>query len=134
MLNMNTHRNFATQVMKIMLPDLGVGTKEATVKEWYVKPGQVVEEFDDLVEVYTDKLVAKIPSTYGGVVKSINFSEDDVCPVGHALLTIEVQEEGEETPAKKEEESSTSSSDSEMEEVERETAMDKRYTLSGPGK
>ena len=42
-----------------------------------------------MVEVYTDKLVAKIPSTCTGVVKSIKFGIDDVCLVGHALLEIE---------------------------------------------
>jgi pyruvate/2-oxoglutarate dehydrogenase complex dihydrolipoamide acyltransferase (E2) component len=41
------------------------------------------------VEVYTDKLVAKIPSTCSGVVKSVKFEVDDVCLVGHALLEIE---------------------------------------------
>lgn len=71
------------------LPDLGEGTKEATVKEWYVKPGQQVQEFDDLVEVFTDKLVAKIPSTCDGVVKKLEFDIDDVCLVGHSLLQIE---------------------------------------------
>lgn len=80
------------------MPDLGEGTKEATIKEWYVKPGSVVEEFDDLVEVFTDKLVAKIPSTCGGVVKKISFEEDDVCLVGHSLLEIEMEDDGEEAP------------------------------------
>ena len=43
------------------------------------------------MEVYTDKLVAKIPSTCTGVVKSVKFEVDDVCLVGHSLLEIEVE-------------------------------------------
>jgi len=76
----------------VPLPDLGEGTKEATVKEWYVKPGDKVAEFDDLVEVFTDKLVAKIPSTCEGIVKEISYEEDDICLVGHSLLSIEVED------------------------------------------
>lgn len=76
------------------LPDLGEGTKEATIKEWYVKPGSEVKEFDDLVEVFTDKLVAKIPSTCTGIVKAVHFKADDVCLVGHHLIDIEIEEEG----------------------------------------
>ena len=37
-------RSFGSTVHKVFLPDLGEGTKEATVKEWYVKPGDKVEE------------------------------------------------------------------------------------------
>lgn len=82
------------------MPDLGEGTKEATIKEWYVQPGQRVVEYDDLVEVFTDKLVAKIPSTHDGVVKDVKFEIDDVCLVGHTLITIEIEEEAAaETPA-----------------------------------
>ena len=76
------------------MPDLGEGTKEATIKEWYVKPGSKVEEFDDLVEVFTDKLVAKIPSTCTGYVKAVHFKEDEVCLVGHIMIDIEVEGEG----------------------------------------
>ena len=89
-------------MIEVALPDLGEGTKEATIKEWYVKPGSTVSEvsklcsqitqFDDLVEVYTDKLVAKIPSTCDGVVKEISYEIDDICLVGHSLLKIEVDD------------------------------------------
>jgi pyruvate/2-oxoglutarate dehydrogenase complex dihydrolipoamide acyltransferase (E2) component len=58
-------------------------------------------QFDDLVEVFTDKLVAKIPSTCTGIVKEIKFQPDDVCLVGHPLLFIEV--EGEQGSSAKEE-------------------------------
>ena len=75
----------------MLLPDLGEGTKEATIKEWYVQPGSKVEEFDDLVEVFTDKLVAKIPSTCTGIVKAVHFGSDEVCLVGHNLIDIEIE-------------------------------------------
>lgn len=40
--------------------------------------------------MFTDKLVAKIPSTHDGIVKKINFKNDDMCLVGHALAEVEV--------------------------------------------
>jgi 2-oxoisovalerate dehydrogenase E2 component (dihydrolipoyl transacylase) len=80
-------RNFAQ--VDVKLPDLGEGTKEATLKEWYVKVGDHVEEFDDLCEVFTDKLVAKIPSTATGKVVSINYDIDDMPQTGHTLIQIE---------------------------------------------
>lgn len=43
--------------------------------------------------MFTDKLVAKIPSTSNGIIKEINYSVDDVCLVGHTLLTITIENE-----------------------------------------
>jgi pyruvate/2-oxoglutarate dehydrogenase complex dihydrolipoamide acyltransferase (E2) component len=43
------------KIVRINLPDLGEGTKEATIKEWFVKEGQTIKEVrqsilsDDLV-------------------------------------------------------------------------------------
>lgn len=100
-------RHFAQ--INVRLPDLGEGTKEATIKEILVKVGQRVEEYEDLCEVFTDKLVAKIPSTATGVITAIHFEDDSICAVGHPIMTIET--DGSEdapsttiaTPAKKEE-------------------------------
>lgn len=45
----------------------------------------------------TDKLVAKIPSTATGIITAVNFGDDEVCKVGHTLISIE--EEGTEGTA-----------------------------------
>lgn len=50
-------------------------------------------QYDDICEVFTDKLVAKIPSTHDGIVKRIHFQNDEICPVGKALVEIEVGDE-----------------------------------------
>ena len=93
------------KMIRINLPDLGEGTKEATIKEWFVKEGQRIKEvllastylmiiqYDDICEVFTDKLVAKIPSTHDGIIKSIKYKNDDICLVGKPLVEIEVEEE-----------------------------------------
>ena len=35
------------QIMQVKLPDLGEGTKEATIKEWFVKEGDKIDEVCD---------------------------------------------------------------------------------------
>lgn len=49
-------------------------------------------QYEDLCEVFTDKLVAKIPSTASGVIKAINFENDSICAVGHPIMVIETDE------------------------------------------
>ena len=39
------------RIVKVPLPDLGEGTKEATVKEWYVKPGDKVAEVSSILSL-----------------------------------------------------------------------------------
>lgn len=42
--------------------------------------------------MFTDKLVAKIPSTASGVIKQINFENDSICAVGHPIMVIEADD------------------------------------------
>jgi hypothetical protein len=37
-------RFFSEKVVQMKLPDLGEGTKEATIQKWYKQEGELVEE------------------------------------------------------------------------------------------
>lgn len=53
-----------------------------------------------MCEVFTDKLVAKIPSTATGIISEIRFVDDDIIPVGHIMMKIdEMDEDGNATAA-----------------------------------
>jgi hypothetical protein len=40
----NNKFNFAQKIIPLKLGDLGEGTKEATVKKWFKKEGEIVKE------------------------------------------------------------------------------------------
>ena len=80
-------RNMA--IRPFVLPDLGEKIKEAKVMKWLVKEGDMVEEYDDLADVSTDKLSTKIPSTYSGRIHKLLVQEDGFCEVGQVLLEID---------------------------------------------
>ena len=93
----------------------------------------IVFQFDDLVEVFTDKLVAKIPSSTDGTVVEIKIAADQACLVGHSLLSIRVDDGAEEEVAAA---SSSSSSSDEEETVQPQApaAASVHKADSGPGK
>jgi 2-oxoisovalerate dehydrogenase E2 component (dihydrolipoyl transacylase) len=76
-------------IRQFHLPDLGEKIKEAKVMKWLVKEGDMVEEYDDLADVTTDKLSTKIPSTYSGKIHRLLVEEEGFCNVGQVLLEID---------------------------------------------
>lgn len=76
------------------LPDLGEKIKEATVKKLYVKEGDIVEEFQTIADVATDKLFTQIPSAYAGKIHKVFHKEEDTCLVGGVFVEIEVEDGG----------------------------------------
>jgi 2-oxoisovalerate dehydrogenase E2 component (dihydrolipoyl transacylase) len=70
------------------LPDVGEGVAEAEIVRWLVKPGELVEADQPVVEVQTDKAVVELPAPAAGRVAQINGKEGDVMRVGDVLLVI----------------------------------------------
>lgn len=72
------------------LSDIGEGIREVIVKEWYVKEGDVVEQFENLCEVQSDKASVTITSRYDGKILKIHHKVDDTAFVGKPLLDFDV--------------------------------------------
>jgi len=75
--------------MKIFnLPDLGEGLPDAEIVEWHVKPGDDVEEGQNLVSVETAKAIIDIPSPQSGRIQRLYGKESDVMETGKPLLAF----------------------------------------------
>jgi 2-oxoisovalerate dehydrogenase E2 component (dihydrolipoyl transacylase) len=73
----------------IILPELGEGITQATIACWHVKPGEVVQEGQEVCEAVTDKASFVIESPAAGKLKSITVQEGQVGAVGGVLGVIE---------------------------------------------
>lgn len=94
---------------KFKLADIGEGITECEIVKWYVKfrpsrlvcfnvhrivkPQAIVQAFDPLCEVQSDKASVEITSPYDGVLKELLVQEGEVAKVGSGLCLIEVEVE-----------------------------------------
>ena len=97
------HKSTSLQVLiSQKLYDVGEGTKEAEIIQWYVQEGARIEEWDKLCEVATDKSTVDISSRHGGIIKKLHHEKDTVVQVGQPLIDIEVEGEESIDPEKEE--------------------------------
>ena len=104
------------------LYDVGEGTKEAEIIQWYVQEGAHVEEWGKLCEVATDKSTVDITSRHAGVVKKLHHEKDSIVQVGQALLDLEVEDEERIDPETEEVKDGDAAMDNEAEETGSEEA------------
>ncbi|MGI9371394.1 MAG: 2-oxoglutarate dehydrogenase complex dihydrolipoyllysine-residue succinyltransferase [Hyphomicrobiales bacterium] len=81
---------------EIRVPTLGESVTEATVAQWFKKPGEAVNADEPLVELETDKVTVEVPAPTSGVIASIDVGDGDTVEVGALLGSIT---EGEGAPA-----------------------------------
>ena len=77
------------------LPDLGEGTVESEIGEWFIKVGDQVAEEDLVGTMVTDKAAVELSSPVSGTVVSLAGEPGDIVNVGAALVVFETNASGE---------------------------------------
>lgn len=79
-----------SQTKTFLLPDLGEGLPDATIVEWFVKPGDVIKLDAPLVSMETAKAVVEVPSPVSGKVLKLAGGAGDVIVTGTMLAEFEI--------------------------------------------
>ena len=73
---------------EIRVPTLGESVTEATIGQWFKKPGDTVKADEPLVELETDKVTVEVPAPASGVLGEIVANEGETVEVGALLGTV----------------------------------------------
>ena len=74
--------------IEIKVPTLGESVTEATVGQWFKKPGEAVKADEPLVELETDKVTVEVPAPSAGTLGDIIVNEGDTVEVGAILGSL----------------------------------------------
>ncbi|MCA1244311.1 2-oxoglutarate dehydrogenase complex dihydrolipoyllysine-residue succinyltransferase [Stappia stellulata] len=74
---------------EIRVPTLGESVTEATIAQWYKKPGDAVTADEPIVELETDKVTVEVPAPASGTLGDLLVKEGDTVEVGTLLGQIE---------------------------------------------
>jgi 2-oxoglutarate dehydrogenase E2 component (dihydrolipoamide succinyltransferase) len=74
--------------IEIKVPALGESVTEATVGQWFKKPGEAVKADEPLVELETDKVTVEVPAPAAGVLADIKVAQGATVGIGTVLGAI----------------------------------------------
>jgi 2-oxoisovalerate dehydrogenase E2 component (dihydrolipoyl transacylase) len=78
-------------IFKFKLPDIGEGIAEAEIVAWHVKPGDRVEEDQQIADMMTDKATVEMESPVAGTVAKLAGEVGDQIAIGSVLVEIETE-------------------------------------------
>jgi len=73
--------------MDFKLPELGEGVYEAELVSWSVKPGDVVQRGQTLLEALTDKATMEVPAPFAGRIDELRAEPGEQMKIGKVVLT-----------------------------------------------
>jgi len=85
-----------TGATPFLLADIGEGIAEVELMRWFVEEGQMIQEFDPVCEVQSDKATVEITSRYEGQVSKSRYEVGNVIKVGTPILWIQESEQQDE--------------------------------------
>jgi 2-oxoglutarate dehydrogenase E2 component (dihydrolipoamide succinyltransferase) len=74
--------------IEIKVPALGESITEATVGQWFKKPGDAVKADEPLVELETEKVTVEVPAPAAGVLGDIKVAQGTTVGIGSVLGLI----------------------------------------------
>ena len=74
--------------IEIRVPTLGRSVTEATVGQWFKKPGDAVKADEPLVGLETDKVTVEVPAPAAGVLAEIKVEQGTTVAVGAVLGAV----------------------------------------------
>lgn len=80
--------SIGTVTKDIVMPQLAESLVTATIGKWLKQPGELVDAYEPICEVITDKVVAELPSTDSGVMLELLAQEGETVPVGAVICRI----------------------------------------------
>ncbi|MCB0930674.1 MAG: 2-oxo acid dehydrogenase subunit E2 [Mycobacterium sp.] len=81
-----------------LVPDLGEGLLDATITQWAVAVGDIVELNQTLCTLETNKAEVEIPSPHAGRIAELGGQEGETLPVGALLVRIDTGQSAGRTP------------------------------------
>lgn len=82
----------------ITVPELAESVTEAVIGEWLKKPGDMVDEGEQLVDIETDKVILEITSPQAGELISINKNKNDQVQSNEVIAIIDTSKKAAKSP------------------------------------
>lgn len=79
-----------TKLTDVIMPQLAESLVSATIGKWLKQPGDLIEQYEPICELITDKVNAELPATVDGTLVELLAEEGQTVSVGEIIARIAV--------------------------------------------